>query len=155
MTLPYRPNVGIMLINKEGKIFAGYRSGQKDTKSWQMPQGGIDENENPLTAAQRELFEETGIQSIQYLAQSSKWYKYDFPDWIPIEKRSQWQGQKQKWFLFLYTGTDAEKEFSERKDKEFSAFQWVDKNFLISHIIDFKKEIYIQVFSEFNSFLKK
>ncbi len=154
MTQPYRPNVGIMLINQAGQIFAGSRTGNSDFHGWQMPQGGIDEKEDPLTAARRELFEETGVQSVSFIAESAHWYTYDFPEWVALEKRQKWAGQKQKWFLFFYTGSDIEKDFNTRRDDEFDSFQWVGADFLLEHIVDFKKEVYRQVLQEFIPFIQ-
>lgn len=154
MTQPYRPNVGIMLINQAGQIFAGFRTGSTDFHGWQMPQGGIDEKEDPLTAARRELFEETGVQSVSFIAESAHWYTYDFPEWVALEKRQKWAGQKQKWFLFFYTGSDIEKDFNTRRDDEFDSFQWVGADFLLEHIVDFKKEVYRQVLQEFIPFIQ-
>ncbi len=153
--MTYRLNVGIMLINNNHKIFVASRKGQTDSYRWQMPQGGIDENENPFDAAKRELFEETGIREISYISQTKNWYTYDFPDWIPEEKRKKWSGQKQKWFLFLYTGLNIQKDFSSRQDMEFDDFQWVEKDFLINHIVPFKKNVYLQVLDEFESIITK
>ena len=154
MTQPYRPNVGIMLINQAGQIFAGSRTGCSDFHGWQMPQGGIDEKEDPLTAARRELFEETGVQSVSFIAESAHWYTYDFPEWVALEKRQKWAGQKQKWFLFFYTGSDIEKDFNTRRDDEFDSFQWVGADFLLEHIVEFKKEVYRQVLQEFIPFIQ-
>lgn len=109
--LPYRPCVGVMLINREGLVFLGNRldkAGDGDD-AWQMPQGGIDDGEAPLAAARRELLEETNVSSIELLAEAPDWYAYDVPEDLATGRfKRKWRGQTQKWFAFRFLGTDGE-----------------------------------------------
>ena len=106
--LPYRAGVGIMLLNKNGEVFVGKRIDTK-AEAWQMPQGGIDDGEEPLTAAMREMLEEIGTNKADLLAESANWYAYDLPaDLVPNMWSGKFRGQRQKWFLFQFTGDDAD-----------------------------------------------
>jgi putative (di)nucleoside polyphosphate hydrolase len=147
----YRNNVGIVLINKEKKVFVARRSDIKEP-AWQMPQGGVDEGEDLKTAALRELEEETSIKSVKYLTETKGFYYYDFP--ISKSKnlyKGEYKGQKQKWFLFLFLGNQDEIDL-DTKHPEFIDYKWTDRKWIIKEIIDFKKDIYDRVFKEFNVF---
>lgn len=145
---PYRPCVGLMLLNRDGRVFVGNRI---DTPGnhWQMPQGGIDEGEQPREAAIRELREEIGTDRATILAESSDWYSYDLP---PALSRKVWKGryrgQTQKWFALRFDGVDADIDL-ETHHPEFSTWQWADVGSLIDLIVPFKRDIYRQVVSEF------
>ncbi len=133
--LPYRSNVGIMLVNDDGYVFVGQRL-DNNQNAWQMPQGGIDGNEDPETAAYRELLEETGVerQKVQLIASTSKWLSYDLPeDLIPKLWNGKYRGQKQKWFLFKFLGK----------------WKWISKENLLDEIVPFKKSVYKNVLKEF------
>ena len=129
--LPYRSNVGIMMVNKSGYIFVGQRL-DNNQNAWQMPQGGIDAGEDPETAAYRELLEETGVnqQNVRFLASSSRWLSYDLPeDLIPTLWNGKFRGQKQKWFLFKFLGKDGDINIA-TEHPEFSKWKWISKCFL-------------------------
>ena len=145
-----------MLLNKKGEVFMAHRTDSRK-QAWQMPQGGIDKGEDEYEAALRELYEETNVSSVSLIAESTHWYAYDFPAGVHFisEKKKAFVGQKQKWFLFLYTGLNIQKDFSSRQDMEFDDFQWVEKDFLINHIVPFKKNVYLQVLDEFESIITK
>ena len=148
--LPYRPNVGIMLINDDGHIFVGQRL-DNNQNAWQMPQGGIDGDEDPQSAAYRELLEETGIEqeNVKFLATSSKWLLYDLPeDLIPKLWDGKYRGQKQKWFLFKFLGTNRDINIS-TEHPEFSSWKWIPKENLLEEIVPFKKSVYESVLREF------
>ena len=159
---PYRLNVGIALFNRKGKVWAGKRAGTPETRPdetdsthlWQMPQGGIDANEDPLLAAKRELYEETNVSSIEYLAETDNWFTYELPREI-IQKKwiSKYRGQKQKWFAFLLTGNDSEIDVltpaGGAHEAEFSEWRWEDLNNMPELIVPFKKHVYEQVATEF------
>lgn len=150
--LPYRSNVGIMMVNEKGYVFVGQRL-DNNQNAWQMPQGGIDAGEDPETAAYRELLEETGIkkQDIRFLASSSKWLSYDLPeDLIPILWNGKFRGQKQKWFLFKFLGEDGDINIA-TKHPEFSKWKWISKENLLKEIVPFKKSVYENVLKEFKN----
>ena len=148
--LPYRSNVGIMLINDDGHVFVGQRL-DNNQNAWQMPQGGIDGDEDPQSAAYRELLEETGIEkeNVKFLATSSKWLLYDLPeDLIPKLWDGKYRGQKQKWFLFKFLGTNKDINIS-TEHPEFSSWKWIPKENLLEEIVPFKKSVYESVLREF------
>ena len=148
--LPYRSNVGIMLINDDGHVFVGQRL-DNNQNAWQMPQGGIDGDEDPQSAAYRELLEETGIkqENVKFLATSSKWLLYDLPeDLIPKLWDGKYRGQKQKWFLFKFLGTNRDINIS-TEHPEFSSWKWIPKENLLEEIVPFKKSVYESVLREF------
>ena len=148
--LPYRSNVGIMLINDDGHVFVGQRL-DNNQNAWQMPQGGIDGDEDPQSAAYRELLEETGIEqeNVKFLATSSKWLLYDLPeDLIPKLWDGKYRGQKQKWFLFKFLGTNTDINIS-TEHPEFSNWKWMPKENLLEEIVPFKKSVYESVLREF------
>ncbi len=158
--LPFRPCVGIMLLNKRGLVFIGRRL-QLSRKghvleqyAWQMPQGGIDRGENPLEAAKRELKEETGVLSTKFLAEAPDWYQYDLPQ-NPGGRsfRGKYRGQIQKWFAFRFEGDDSEINIHEPADglkAEFSHWRWEDMNHLPELVIPFKRPVYEQVVNTFS-----
>jgi putative (di)nucleoside polyphosphate hydrolase len=152
--LPYRLNVGIMLINHDGLVFVGQRR-DNHSDAWQMPQGGIDDGENPKEAALRELHEETGIPAnlVQVLEVSENWISYDLPkDLISQLWGGRFRGQKQKWYLMRFLGSDAEVNI-QTKTPEFSAWKWIPPDALVENIVPFKKSVYQKVLSEFSKTL--
>ena len=150
--LPYRSNVGIMMVNEKGYVFVGQRL-DNNQNAWQMPQGGIDAGEDPETAAYRELLEETGVkkQDVRFVASSSKWLSYDLPeDLIPILWNGKFRGQKQKWFLFKFLGEDGDINIA-TEHPEFSKWRWISKENLLKEIVPFKKSVYENVLKEFKN----
>lgn len=147
--LPYRKGVGMMVFNDQKKIFVGKRIDNQE--AWQMPQGGVDENEDYETAAKRELFEETGIQSIRIIKKSSNEYIYDLPEHL-IGKiwKGKYKGQKQEWFLIKFLGPDSEININQ-KHPEFNEWKWVNINDLPNLIVSFKKNLYLSVIEEFSN----
>ena len=150
--LPYRSNVGIMMVNEKGYVFVGQRL-DNNQNAWQMPQGGIDDGEDPETAAYRELLEETGVkkQDVRFVASSSQWLSYDLPeDLIPILWNGKFRGQKQKWFLFKFLGEDRDINIA-TEHPEFSKWKWISKENLLKEIVPFKKSVYENVLKEFKN----
>lgn len=149
--LPYRPCAGIMLANKDGKIFVGQRLDNRASEAWQMPQGGIDDGEEPQDAAIRELFEETGIASelVDIIAQSRDEHFYDLPDELLGKLwKGKWRGQRQYWFLMRFKGDDADINI-DTAHPEFSEWQWVVPDRLPHLIVPFKRRLYENIVAEF------
>jgi len=150
-SLPYRPCAGIMLVNKDGRVFAGQRIDSRAGEAWQMPQGGIDEGEEPQVAALRELEEETGISAdlVDVIAQSKEEYYYDLPpELLGKLWKGKWRGQRQYWFLMRFNGDDSDVNIA-TGDAEFSTWQWMEAQRLPELIVPFKKRLYEQVIEEF------
>ncbi len=150
LALPYRPCVGIMLINPAGRVFAGQRI-DNPGPAWQMPQGGIDEGETPREAALRELGEETGIApgSVEILAEAPDWIPYDLPhELVPMIWKGRFRGQMQRWFLMRFLGHDGEIDI-ETATPEFSHWAWVAPDGLVAGIVPFKRATYEKVLAAF------
>ena len=148
--LPYRLGVGLVIINDQLEIFTGRRL--DNTKAWQMPQGGIDNNEIPLEAAYREMYEETGIKKskVTLLKQTKTWYRYDLPQEIQNKFwGGKFRGQSQKWFLFKFIGTEFDINI-ETKDQEFSDWKWSKKTEMLDNIVPFKRSLYQSVLKDFH-----
>ena len=139
--LPFRLGVGVVVLNKENKVFVGKRKDNPVNK-WQMPQGGVDNGEDLVGAMKRELSEETGIKNIKILKEIDGWSKYELPDYL-LGKiwKGKYRGQKQKWFVVKFLGSDNEINL-ETKNPEFIEWQWIDIDSLPSVIVDFKKKVY-------------
>ena len=139
--LPLRNGVGIILLNKENKIFVGKRI-DNPKNSWQMPQGGVDENENFLQAAKRELEEETGIKSVKLIKELDGWFKYDLPKYLLGKLwKGKYRGQKQKWFIMRFLGDDKEINIK-TKNPEFLDWKWIDLDLITDVVVDFKRHVY-------------
>ena len=154
--LPYRPNVGLMVLNAQGHVFTGQRL-DYPSAAWQMPQGGIDEGEDAEVAAYRELQEETGISSemVQILAQSSDWISYDFPAELAKKLwKGGYRGQKQRWFLMRFSGLDSQINI-QTEEPEFAEWRWMAPDELLDNIVPFKRSVYEQVLNEFGGFLSR
>ncbi len=153
--LPYRKNVGIMLANEDGKVWAGQRLdamrlGTGET-AWQMPQGGIDKGEKPRAAALRELEEEIGVgpDLVTVEAKLSDWLTYDLPpEVVPKIWKGRYRGQKQRWFLLRFHGTD-DQIVIETAHPEFREWRWIAPGDMLERIVPFKRDVYARVLEEF------
>jgi len=160
--LPYRPCVGMMVLNRDGHAFIGRRtSGPEhvdEVHVWQMPQGGIDEGEDPYPAALRELYEETNIRSVEKLGEISEWLYYDIPREIVGQAwQGKYRGQKQKWYALRFTGKDNEIDVANPGDghePEFVAWRWEPMKNLPGLIIPFKRKVYERVVEAFAKFAR-
>tara|TARA_B100001939_G_scaffold347147_1_gene367865 strand:+ start:2730 stop:3275 length:546 start_codon:yes stop_codon:yes gene_type:complete len=152
--LPYRPCTGIMLLNPEGKVFVGRRI---DTvaEAWQMPQGGIDEGEEPKDAALRELEEEIGTCKAEIIDEIPEWLYYDLPEHL-IGKvwKGRYRGQKMKWFALRFLGRDEDINL-ETDHQEFNQWKWVDMHRLPDMIVPFKRDLYRTLVARFNHLIRK
>lgn len=158
--LKFRPNVGLMIINKEGNIWLGTRanSGKLNKRyTEQMPQGGIDEGERPIDAAFRELSEETGLkrENVKLLKTSCRWHAYTFPQPIAWGDKI-YDGQRQKWFLFLHTGSADDFNLNAHPEEiEFLSYNWYPPEQIIKRVIPFKRGVYRRIIEEFMPFIQK
>lgn len=159
--LGYRPCVGLMVVNPHSLVWIGRRAGTKKANEpegqehwWQMPQGGIDAGEEPVQAALRELREETGIEetSVEILAEAADWHLYDLPEHL-VGKAwgGGYRGQRQKWFLMRFLGSDAQINITpdDPKQIEFDAWRWAEASELVDLIVPFKRDVYRAVLAEF------
>lgn len=151
--LPYRPCAGVVLLNRDGLIFAGQRIDRPD--AWQMPQGGIDKGETPAQAALRELTEETGVSvdRVDVLAETPGWVYYDLPpELLGKVWKGKYRGQKQKWFLLRFLGEDSDIDIK-TDHPEFDRWCWMNADDLITHIVPFKQDVYRKIFATFHDAL--
>jgi putative (di)nucleoside polyphosphate hydrolase len=154
--LPYRPCVGVMLVNASGKVFVGKRIDNRETDWWQMPQGGVDRGEDLRDAALRELWEETGATAphVTVLAQTREELLYDLPDELMGKLwGGKYRGQRQTWFLARFDGTDEDIDLNAHKPAEFCEFRWVEPELLPELIVPFKKRVYRAVLEEFRNLI--
>ncbi len=143
----YRPNVGLMLIAPDRRVFVGRRPKLPD--AWQMPQGGIDRGETPVEAACRELGEEVGTTRALLLRESREWITYDVPETLrPPYWKGRWRGQAQKWFALAFTGTDADIDIAAHTP-EFDAWRWTAAHELTATAAPFKRAVYVTILKEF------
>jgi putative (di)nucleoside polyphosphate hydrolase len=160
--LPYRPCVGIMLLNREGQAFVGRRADYEGEPEgagtwWQMPQGGVDEGEDLEAAARRELAEETGVVSAHFIARTREWLTYDLPaELIGIAWEGRYRGQKQMWFAARFEGADSEIDIGPREghEQEFDAWRWAKLEELPALVVPFKRAVYVRVVEELGAFVR-
>jgi putative (di)nucleoside polyphosphate hydrolase len=167
--LPYRVGVGIVLINRDGLIWQGCRvtnlekdesriANSKREENWQMPQGGVNDDEEPSVAALRELEEETGTSKVEIVTQTQDWLFYDLPpEILGIALKGRYRGQKQRWFAMRFLGVDDDFNIHSPLDgckPEFDAWRWAQADDVLDHIIDFKRSLYAAVLNEFRKYLR-
>ena len=147
--LPLRIGVGVIVLNNKNKVFVGKRKDNPIDK-WQMPQGGVDKNENFLTAMKRELKEETSIKNIKILKELEEWYEYELPkNLLGIIWKGKFRGQKQKWFIMRFQGDDREINIK-TKNPEFLDWKWINPYDLPRVAVHFKADIYKKLLLEIN-----
>ena len=150
--LPMRIGVGVILLNNNNNVFVGKR---KDNPSdrWQMPQGGVDEGEDFITAMKRELSEETSIKNIKVLKEINHMFEYELPEnLVGIIWKGKFRGQRQKWFITRFLGDDSEINLK-TKYQEFIDWKWLEPKKLPDVIVDFKKNLYVKLLNELNLFI--
>ena len=147
--LPMRTGVGIIVLNNNNQVFVGKRKDNPGDK-WQMPQGGVDKGEDFITAMRRELIEETSIKNIKILKEIQNMYQYELPDnLVGIIWKGRFRGQRQKWFITKFLGKDNEINL-DTQHPEFIDWKWIDPQDLPKVIVDFKKELYLNLLKEIN-----
>jgi putative (di)nucleoside polyphosphate hydrolase len=159
-SLPYRPCAGITLFNRAGLVFVGRRAGGPEhvdlTHVWQMPQGGIDDGEDPYQGALRELYEETNVRSVEKLGEIAEWLAYDIPREIVGEAwGGKYRGQRQKWFALRFTGEEREINIASPAGghkPEFIAWRWAKIDEIADLVVPFKRQTYERVLEEFARF---
>jgi putative (di)nucleoside polyphosphate hydrolase len=160
--LPYRPCAGMAVFNRQGLVFIGRRTdGPEHVDSvhvWQMPQGGIDEGEDPHPAALRELYEETNIRSVKKLGEIDDWLYYDIPrEIVGRAWKGRYRGQKQKWYAFRFVGDESEIDIAHPAgghEPEFVEWRWEPVENLPNLVVPFKRKVYEQVVGEFSKLAK-
>lgn len=157
--LPYRPCVGTMVLNRDGRVFIGQRSGGPEhvdlAHAWQMPQGGIDPGEDPWATALRELFEETNIRSVARLGEIDEWLSYDIPrELIGHAWSGKYRGQRQKWYALRFIGEESEIDITcpAGHKPEFASWRWEVMHNVPSLVVPFKRPVYERVVREFARF---
>jgi putative (di)nucleoside polyphosphate hydrolase len=161
-SLPYRPCVGTMVLNRDGLVFVGRRTEGPEhvdlTHVWQMPQGGIDDGEDPYPAALRELAEETSIRSVDKLGEIPDWLHYDLPPEVAKHAwKGRFRGQKQKWYALAFTGDESEINILHPvggHEPEFVEWRWEPMRNLPDLVIPFKREVYQRVVDAFAHLVK-
>ena len=150
--LPLRIGVGAIILNNENKVFVGKRIDNPNDR-WQMPQGGIDQGEDSVTAVKREIFEETNIKNIKILKEIDKIFEYELPkNLVGVIWKGKFRGQKQKWFIIKFLGK--EKEINIKTEKpEFIDWKWIPPELLPDLIVDFKKDLYLKLLKEIKDFI--
>lgn len=149
----YRPNVGVVLFHKDGRVWYGRRAGAAAPHNWQFPQGGIDEGEELYAAAKRELAEETGVTSTRFLGRTEEWVAYEFPPGHAVrEDRKGWIGQKQIWFALAFEGRDSEIDLNHDAFAEFDAWRWGKLADAPDLVVPFKRAAYQHVVRAFAKF---
>ena len=147
--LPMRDGVGVIILNKKDKVYVGKRK-DKPVNDWQMPQGGVDEGEDYITAMKRELLEETSIQNIKIIKEIDKIYQYELPEnLIGVIWKGKYRGQKQKWFIASFLGEEKEINLN-TKHAEFIDWKWIEPKLLPEIIVNFKKDLYLNLLKEIN-----
>jgi len=147
--LPMRTGVGIIVLNNSNQVFVGKRI-DNPTDKWQMPQGGVDEGEDFITAMKRELNEETSIKNIEIIKEIERIYQYELPEnLVGIIWKGKFRGQKQKWFIAKFLGQDSEIDLN-TKHPEFIEWKWIQPKKLPEVIVDFKKDLYLNLLKEIN-----
>ena len=150
--LPMRQGVGIIVLNKQNQVFVGKRKDNPVDK-WQMPQGGIDQNETPLNAMKRELAEETSIKNIKILKEIENWLEYELPpNLLGKIWKGKFRGQKQKWFIVKFLGQDSEVNLN-TKHQEFIEWKWIFPDELPKVIVGFKREMYLKLLKKIKNFI--
>lgn len=146
----YRPNVGVVLFSPAGQVWLGRRADTRGAANWQFPQGGVDEGEDLLDAARRELAEETGVVSASFLARAPGWITYDFPRGYGGSKAARgFKGQTQAWFAFRFDGEEAEIDLAGHHEVEFDRWRWADLDEALLAVAPFKREAYGRVIAAF------
>jgi putative (di)nucleoside polyphosphate hydrolase len=149
----YRPNVGVVLLNPQGRAWLGRRCKTEGPHNWQFPQGGVDDGEDLEAAARRELHEETGVVSVSLLGRTRDWLAYDFPaGWSGSKAQKGWKGQKQVWFAFRFEGDDGEIDLNTHLPPEFDAWRWAALEEAPALVVPFKRPTYEHVIAAFAAY---